>query len=83
MQKIAVIEDGFVRDAQLYIGNPADIEVVPDWENNFVDLKNPCQFVGIFAGETDAEIKRKAAEYEGVHPEVITLINMDGGVVHG
>ena len=83
MKKIAVIEDGYVRDAQIYSGNPADIEVDPNWENKFVDLKYPCQFVGIFAGDTDDEIIRKAADYEGVHPDIIILIDIDGGVVHG
>jgi hypothetical protein len=83
MKKIAVIEDGYVRDSQLYTGDPANIGDDTDWENNFIDIKNPCQFVGIFEGETEDEIKRKAAKYEGVHPGIISLINLDGNVVHG
>jgi hypothetical protein len=81
--KIAIIENGFVRDAQIYIGSPDDIDVDPDWEDNFVDVKNPSQFIGVFEGETDDEILKKASEYEGVHDGIITLIDIDGGVVHG
>jgi hypothetical protein len=76
MKKIAIIENGFIRDSQIYTGDPADIDVAPNWEWNFKDLKNPCQYVGIFEGATDEEIIRQAAEYEGVHPDVITLITI-------
>ena len=83
MQKIAIIENGFARDTQIYYGDPADIEVDPQWENNFGDVKYACQFVGIFAADTEDEIRKKAAECEGVHPDVITLMDIDGGVVCG
>jgi len=83
MRKIAVVENGYVRDSQIYTGNPEDIDVDPKWEWNFNDVGNPCQYVGIFEGETDDEITKKAAEYEGVHPGVITLIDIDRGVSNG
>lgn len=72
--KIAVIEDGYVRDAQIYTGNPDDLDK-EDFENHFTDLKNPCQYIGIFNGANDEDVLKKAAEHEGVHPGIITLID--------
>jgi len=83
MKKIAIVEDGYVRDSQIYKGNPEDIDADPDWEDYFTDVKYPCQYIGIFEGETDNEILQIAATHEGVHPGVVTLIDMDGGVVNG
>ena len=83
MKKIAIVENGYVRDSQIYTGNPEDIDVNPNWEWNFSDLKNPCQYVGIFEGDTDDEILSKAADFESVHPGIITLIDMNGGAAGG
>jgi len=74
MIRIAVIEDGYVRDAQIFTADPAIMETDPDWENNFHDLKYPCQYVGIFVGIDENDIRKQAADHEGVHPDVITLI---------
>jgi hypothetical protein len=75
MRKIAIIENGYVRDAQIYTGDPADIgDDDLSWEHNFVDLLYPCQYVGVFDGETDDEICKKAAASEGVHPGIISLV---------
>ena len=76
MKKIAIIE-GYIRDAQIYTGDPAALDSDDqDWENHYSDLKNPCQYVGIFEGETDDIIIKQAAECEGVHPGIITLIDI-------
>ena len=82
MKMIAIVEDGYVRDSLIYTGDPANIDEGTDWENDFSDVKIPCQYIGIFNGETIDEIKRKAADYEGIHPGTVTLIDMDGGAVH-
>lgn len=76
MKRIAVIEDGFVRDSMVFNADPSIIENDPKWEDHFVDLKNPCQYVGVFEGEGEEEIRRKAADAEGVHPGVISLIGI-------
>ena len=76
MKKIAIVEDGYVRDSQIYAGDPANIDEDTGWENDFADIKNPCQYVGIFEGETDDKIKTQAAEHEGVHPSIISLISI-------
>ena len=83
MKKIAIVENGFVRDSQIYTGEPNDIDVEPSWEDNFSDFKNPRQYIGIFERKTKKEISEKAAKHEGVHPDIITLIDMDGGVITG
>ena len=79
MKKIAVIQNGYVRDLQIFTEDPAIIEKDPDWEEKFDDHKYPCQFVGVFEGADENEIIRKAAESEGVHPGVITLIDIKKG----
>jgi len=81
MKKIAIVEDRYVRDLQIYIGDPEGVDIDPDWENNFTDVKYPRHFIGIFEGETDDKVLREAADYEGVHPSVVTLIDIDGDIV--
>lgn len=76
IKRVAIIEDGFVRDAQVFTADPVIIEKDPDWENNFSDLKAPCHFVGIFEGIDEDEILVKAAEHAGVYPDVISLIEI-------
>ena len=77
MKRIAVIEDGYVRDSQIFTADPQIMDEDENWEDNFDDLKNPCQYVGVFDGEDEAQIKQKAADSEGVHPDVITLIDFE------
>jgi len=76
MKRIAIIEDGFVRDSQVFTADPAIMETDPDWEDNFCDLKYPCHYEGIFEGDSEKEIRSKVAELIGVHPGVITLIEV-------
>jgi hypothetical protein len=78
MKKIAVIENGYVRDSQIYSGDPDNINDETDWESDFTDVKCPCQFIGIFEGVSNDEITAKAAECEGIHPGIVTLIGIDG-----
>lgn len=72
MKKIAIISNGFVRDTQVFIGNPKD----KNWENNFSDIKYPRLFVGIFQGSNDKEICAKAAKCANVHCDTITLLDI-------
>ena len=74
MRRIAVIEDGYVRDAQIYTGSPNNLDN-ENFEDSFVDLNNVCQYVGLFEGASESEISAKAAETEGVNPGIITLID--------
>jgi ribosomal protein L37AE/L43A len=72
IKMIAVIGDGYIRDAQVYTADPDYI----DENSEFADLKCPCQYVGIFEGGDPDDVKRKAAVHAGVHPGVITLIDI-------
>ena len=79
MRRIAVIGDGFARDAMLFTGDPATISedgdiYDPDWEDKYVEVKNTCLFVGVFEGASEDEIKKIAAEQEGCHSDIISLI---------
>jgi len=76
MKRIAIIEDGFVRDSQVFTADPAIMETDPDWEDNFCDLKYPCHYEGIFEADSEEEIRNKVAKLIGVHPGVITLIEV-------
>lgn len=75
MKRIAIIEDGYIRDSQVFTANPEIIDVDEDWEDNYADLKCPCQYIGLFEGTDENSILQKAADLEGVHPDVITLID--------
>jgi len=77
IRRIAVIQDGYVRDTQIFVADPDIIEEDPKWEDWFRDVKYPCLYVGIFEGETEDEILQKAADNEGVRPGIISLISFD------
>ena len=77
MKRIAVIEDDYVRDTQVFIDDPMYIGQDPKWEESFVDVKRPCQYVGLFEGSDGYEIRCKAADYFGVHRDVIFLIDFE------
>ena len=79
MKRIAIIE-GYIRDAQIFAANPKIIGEDDNWEDNYVDLSNPCQYIGIFEGYNEESIAKAAAETEGVHPDVITLIDPDAAL---
>ena len=74
MKRIAIIEGSYVRDAQVFNSDPAIIENDPDWDENFSDL-SCCHFIGVFEGGDENEILKKAAARQGVHPDIISLID--------
>ena len=77
MKRIAIIEDGYVRDTQIFTENPSIIteDSEDDWANHFSDVKYPCLYIGIFEGVDEDEIKKIAAESKGVHPDIIFLVD--------
>ena len=77
MKRIAIIENGFARDTYIFTTNPAIIEIGPDWEENFCDVKYSCLYIGIFEGIHEKEIQESAAAALGVHPDVISLVGID------
>ena len=81
VQRIAIIESGYVRDTQVFTADPAIVETDTDWEDHFKDVKNFAHFVGIFEGTDDEDIRNRAAAFEGVHPGVISLIDIETGTV--
>ena len=78
-KKIAVIWDNYARDTQIYYGDPKalDGECEGDGDGDWVDAKYPCHYVGVFAGETDEKIQEAAANSIGVHPGIISLIEIE------
>jgi len=76
MKRIAIIEDGYVRDAQIFAENPGIItEDSDEWEDNFRDVKYPCLYLGIYESVDEDEIRKIAAERQGCHPDIISLID--------
>lgn len=75
MKRIAIINSQFVRDTQVFTGNPV-VKTIYNPEDQFADLKYPCHFIGIFIGENCKDIKIKAASSLGVDPNIITLIKI-------
>lgn len=72
MTKAAVISNEFVRDTQVFTGNPK----AENWEDGFSDVKSPQLFIGFFDGNNDKEICREAARYANVHSDTITLLDI-------
>lgn len=79
MKRIAIIENGFARDTQIFTADPAFIEKDPNWEENFCDVKYSCLYIGVFEGTHEKEIQENAATALGVHPDVISLVSIDRG----
>ena len=77
MKKIAIIENDYVRDTQIFTENPDTIQNDPDWIDKFVDVKYPCQYIGIFEGSDENEIRQKAADNFGIHAGIISLISFE------
>jgi hypothetical protein len=73
MKRIAIIEEGYIRDAQLFYGENDKLgDDDYDHEEFYKDF-SPVHFIGVFEGDDEYEIKRKAAEQEGVHPGIVSL----------
>ena len=85
MKRIALIRDTFVRDTQIYTENPDVLEKEQDWGNNYADVQSPCLYIGEFKGFDEDEIRKKAADYQGVHPDAISFAyfkqDADGNIV--
>jgi len=77
MKRIVTIEDGYARDAQVFTGDPKTLESDCDWGNNYADMKYTTQYLGIYDGDSEDEIKSNAAKREGVHPNILTLTDFD------
>lgn len=77
IKRIATIEGSYARDTQIFGADPAIIEKEPDWEDKFIDVKYPGLFVGVYEGAGEDEIRIKAAVGLGVHPDVITLTEIE------
>ena len=73
MKRIAIIENEYIRDTQVFSEDPATIASDPDWMDKFVDVKYPSQYIGIYEGIDDDEIRQKAADNFGVHAGIISL----------
>lgn len=74
MIKIAVMKSEYVRDTQIYTGNP---EQVNPWDSdNWNDVKSPNLYLGIGTGDTEGEIKMVFAAPLGVSPDTIMLYDL-------
>ena len=77
MKKIAIIKEYYVRDAQVLSVSPEFAAENLAFDDNFIDVKYPSLYLGEFEGIDENEIRTKAAKTQGVHPDVITLINFE------
>ena len=76
MKKIVIIKECYVRDAQVL---SVSLEFAAEnlaFDDNFIDVKYPSLYLGEFEGVDEDEIRTKAAKYQGVHPDIITLIDI-------
>jgi len=79
VKQIAVIKDAYIRDTQVLSADPEWAAENLAWDDNFIDVKYPCLYIGIFEGIDETEIKSKAAATLGVHPDIVSLIAIDYG----
>jgi phage FluMu protein Com len=78
MKRIAIIKESYIRDVQV-------LSTAPDYaeennlafDDNFTDVKHPCLYIGVFEGIDEDEIRKKAADLEGVHPDIISLVDSE------
>ena len=75
MKRIAIIKEYYVRDAQVLSVSPEFAAENLAFDNNFIDVKYPSLYLGEFEGVDEDEIRTKAAKYQGVHPDIIKLID--------
>jgi len=80
MKKIAVINEGFVRDTQVFGDDPALFdgpgEYEDVWDAGSKDYSGSI-FIGIFEGTHEGEIRKKVADKSGLHEDVIVLVDID------
>jgi len=80
MKRIAIIENEYIRDTQVFTENPDIIGKESNRENYFNDVKYPRQYIGIFEGAGEDEIRKAAAKYQGVHPDIISLVEFEAKI---
>ena len=73
MKRIAIIKEHYVRDAQVLSVSSEFASENLAWDDNFINVKYPCLYLGIYESENEDEIRKKAADYMGVHPDIISL----------
>ena len=85
MKRIAIIEESYVRDAQVLSVVPDFTEENKDFSENFIDVDYPCLYLGVFEGSDEDEIRKKAADSIRVHPDIISFAyfkqEADGDIV--
>ena len=74
MKRIAIITESYVRDAQVFSESPKII-YEDTGDDYFIDVGYPRLYLGIFEGADEDEILKKAANAQGVHPDIISLID--------
>lgn len=71
--RVAVIEEDYARDTQIFIGT-AEEAAMDIWaSDSWVDVKHPSLFLGIFRAECEEVIRNKLAAQLCVLPSIITL----------
>lgn len=74
MRKIVVIESGYIRDSQIYTGDPNDEDIT--FSEEWTDVNGPNLYLGIGEGSSEEDIKNKFAASLGVYPEIISLYDI-------
>ena len=76
MKRIAIINENYLRDAQVFTASSALYEDDPWSDENYRDFYSN-HFIGIFEGTDEDGICIKAAESMDIHPDAISLIEFD------
>ena len=80
IKRIATIESSYIRDAQINYADPnTDDEDDDCQEEQYRDFF-PCHFIGVFEGVDEEDIRNKAAAKEGLHPDMISLMPINGSI---
>ena len=74
IKAVALINDSYVRDAQVLTDDPRAVEDYYGDDSNWSDYCGSF-FIGIYEG-TEAEIREKAAAYAGVHPNAVNVVGI-------
>lgn len=71
MRKIVVIGSSYIRDSQIYTGDPDDNNI--SYSDKWEDVKYPNLYLGIGEGKDEDEIKERFAKSLGISKEIIDL----------
>lgn len=74
MRKIVIIDSAYIRDSQIYTGNPneEDIALSDEW----MDVPHPNLYLGIGEGNNEEDIKINFATSLGIRSEIISLYDI-------